>query len=178
MSAIEPTPSEASNDPQHEMERLVVGLKDALTDTMVERVAETAGSALEIVDRLNEPDTREAVHTLIDRLTELHRSGALDTLYEGVLLVHAMRSAATDSIVERITMFLEHLFDTFDDEELIANFRNLSRALETAANAANETQAKGGLLEMLALIRRPESQQNLTFLLKLGETLRKSNATR
>ena len=175
MSAIETTNPESQQAAQHDMDRLIVGAKDALTDNMVERLAETAGSALEIVDRLNEPDTRAAMHSLIDTLTELHRTGALDTLYESALLIHAMRSAATDSIVERITMFLEHLFDTFDDEELIRHLRNLSGALEEAAKTANESQPKGGLFEMLALIRSPESQQNLTFLLKLGEALRKSS---
>lgn len=178
MSAIETTNQESHQTPQNDVDRLIGGFKDALTDTMVERMAETAGSALEIVDRLNDPDTRAAVHTLIDRVTDLHRTGAMDTLYESALLIHAMRSAATDNIVERITIFLEHLFDTFDDEELIRHFRNLSGALEEAANAANETQPKGGLFEMLALIRSPESQQNLMFLLKLGEALRESSSTR
>lgn len=174
MSATEPTPP----DPKAEMERLIVGFKDALTDNMIERLAETAGAALEIVDRLNDPDTRAAVHSSIDRLTELHRTGALDTLYESALLVHAMRSAATDNIVERLSIFLERLFDTFDNEELVQQLSNIPGAVEQAANAANKSASKGGVLELLALVRTPEAQQNLTFLLKLGEALRKSSSSR
>ena len=86
--------------------RELIGLstaaKEALTDKMVERLVDAASGGLEFLDRLNEEETRDAFITLIDRITELHKSGAMETLFELVSVTHAMKSAVTDNILERI----------------------------------------------------------------------------
>ncbi|MBV8336218.1 MAG: hypothetical protein JO358_12425, partial [Alphaproteobacteria bacterium] len=74
------------NEPGDELTRLGQAAREALTDAMVERLAVTAGNALELLDRLNDANTRDAVHMLVDRLGELHRAGALDTLFDTVML--------------------------------------------------------------------------------------------
>jgi len=85
--------------------RLVKSASEAMTDGMVERMATTGSNVLEVLDRLNEEDTRDAVMSTIDRLTELHRSGALNTLFDLVTLMHAGRSALTDNMVERLVVW-------------------------------------------------------------------------
>lgn len=164
----------ASDDTADEVQRLVQGMRDALTDTMVERLATTAGAALEVVDRLNEDDTRAAVHDVIDKLGELHRAGAIETLFESVLLMHAMRSAVTDSIVDRLFAFLEHAANTLGSDEMTAAVEDLLASLNEAGEKTAATPAKGGMMATLSLLTKPESQQSLQFLLNFGDALRRA----
>ncbi len=165
----------ADGEDTDEMQRLLLALREALTDSMVERLAVTAGVAMEVVDRLNDEDTRDAVHTIIDRVTEFHRIGALDTLFETVLLMHAMRSAATDSIVERLFVFAEQMANTLGSEAMTALADDVLNSLDTAASETAKTPATGGLFSTLSMISKPETQQTLQFLLKFGDALRRSN---
>ena len=55
----------------------------ALTDAMVERRATTVSTGLEILDRVNDPDTRAALHRLIDDLTTMHITGLGGRLHLG-----------------------------------------------------------------------------------------------
>lgn len=168
------TPSDLI-DSADEMQRMILALREAMTDSMVERLATTAGVALEVVDRLNDEDTRDAVHTIIDRVTEFHRIGALDTLFETVLLMHAMRSAATDSIVERLFAFMEQMANTLGSEAMTQCADDVLCSLETAAAETAKAPASGGVFATLSMLSKPESQQSLQFLLKFGEALRQSH---
>ncbi len=170
------TPMTANADAPDEIQRGIQAARDALTDSMVERLATTAGVALEVVDRLNEEETRAAVHTLIDRLTEFHRLGALDTLCQTVLLLHAMRSAATDSIVERLFTFVEQAANTLGSDAMVQTADDVLQSLEQAATESAKAPASGGVLSMLSLLSKPESQQTLQFLLKFGEGLQRAQS--
>jgi uncharacterized protein YjgD (DUF1641 family) len=158
------------NEPGDELNLLAQAVREALTDAIVERLAVTAGNALELLDRLNDPGTREALHRLVDRLGELHRTGALDTLFETVMLLHAARNAATDPIVERLFAFVEQM--TTGNEAMGALAENTRLALEEAAAEAARSTPRGGLLATLSLLARPETQRSLGFLLNFGEKLR------
>jgi hypothetical protein len=116
-----------SNQPVDEMTRLTLAAREALTDSMVERLAVTGANALELIDRLNDEQTSTAMHALIDRLTELHRAGALDTVCDLIMTVHAARNALTDNMVERLFAFFEHMINTVGNEamgELAEHTRN------------------------------------------------------
>lgn len=164
----------ADSNTADEMQRLIFALREALTDSMVERLATTAGVALEVVDRLNEEETRDAVHTIIDRVTEFHRLGALDTLFETVLLLHAMRSAATDNIVERLFAFVEQMANTLGSDAMAECADDLLNSLETAAAESAKAPAGGGLWSAISMLSKPESQQSLQFLLKFGHALQRA----
>ena len=75
--------------------QLLTAARNALTDAMVERLTGTAANTLEVLDRFNEPETREAVGRALDALVELHRSGALDTAVQLLQFLHASRAALT-----------------------------------------------------------------------------------
>ena len=90
----------------------------ALNDGMVERLASTAAGGLELLDRLNDPDTKAAVHRLIDGVTSLHASGGMDTLFEMATVVHAVRSAASDEMVERLYYTVEMLVTNLATREI------------------------------------------------------------
>lgn len=160
-----------SNQPPGEMDRLTLAVREALTDSMVERLAVTGASALELVDRLNDEHTSAAIHTLIDRLTELHKLGALDTLFDLVTLLHAVRNASTDSIVERGFTFFEHLINTVGNEEMGTLAENARIALDEAAEEAAKEPARGGLFATLSMLSKPETQRSLAFLLSFSDKL-------
>jgi uncharacterized protein YjgD (DUF1641 family) len=162
-----------SNRPVDEVERLTQAAREALTDAMVERLAVTGANALELIDRLNDPRTGEAVHAIIDRLTELHKVGALDTLFDTVMLLHAARNASTDNIVERLFTFLEQMVNTVGNEAMGTLADNTRQALDEAAEETARIVPRGGIFATLSLLARPEAQQSLAFLLRFGEKLQR-----
>ena len=162
-----------SNMPEDETARLIMALRDALTDSMVERLAVTGSNALEVVDRLNDESTRDAIHTAIDRLTELHRIGALDTLFDLVAVIHASKSAATDGMVERLFGFVEQMANTLGSDNLSRLAEGASGAMEDAVRETTDAKPSGGMLSTLSMLSKPESQKSLMFLLAFAGNLQK-----
>ena len=157
--------------PMDEMARLSLAAREALTDAMVERLASMGGNGLELLDRLNDPDTREAVHSLIDRLTELHKVGAIDTVCELALTVHAVRNALTDSMVERLFTFMESMINTVGNEAMGELAENARFAFEEAAQETAAAKPSGGLMGMVSMLSKPETQKSLAFLLAFSNKL-------
>jgi uncharacterized protein YjgD (DUF1641 family) len=166
-----------SNEPINEMDRLVQATREALTDSMVERLAITFANAAEVVDRLNDEHVREAVQAAVDRLTELHKVGALDTLFDTVMLLHAARNASTDNIVERLFGFVEQMINTVGNEAMGTLADNARQSLDEAAEESARTRPRGGILATLSLLARPEWQRSLMFLLSFGEKLQRRTAS-
>jgi len=156
----------SDTNPQADIVRLTQAARESLTDSMVERLSITGGNALEVVDRLNDEDTRDAVMSLIDKLTDMHRSGAMDTLFETVTLLHGARSAMTDSMIERLFIFVEHMMNNLANEEVAAMAHNARMAMD---EAVDETRSRpkptGGLLSTISMLTKPETQKALQFML-------------
>jgi uncharacterized protein YjgD (DUF1641 family) len=156
----------SDSNSQTDVIRLVQAAQESLTDSMVERLTATGANALEVVDRLNDEDTMDAVMSLVDKITAMHRSGALDTLFETLTLLHGVRSAVTDRMVERLFIFVEHMMSNLANEEMADLAHNAQRAME---EAVTETAAKGkpsgGLMSTISMLGKPETQQALQFLL-------------
>jgi uncharacterized protein YjgD (DUF1641 family) len=162
-----------SNAPIDELGQLQKAAREALTDSMVERLAITGANALELLDRLNDERTSDAINVLIDRVTELHKVGALNTLFDMVLLLHAARDASTDNIIERLFGFVEQIINTVGNEAMATLVGNARQALDEAATEAAQTTPRGGLFAMLAMLSKPEAQRSLAFLLAFGEKLQR-----
>ena len=166
-----------SNQPPDEMGRLTLAAREALTDGMVERLAMLGGNALELLDRLNDPNTSAAVHTMIDRLTEMHKVGALDTVCDLAMTLHAVRSALTDNMVERLFMFAENMINTVGNEAMGELAENARLALEEAAQETAKAPApRGGVMQALSLLSKPETQRSLAFLLAFSNKLQGRSA--
>ncbi|WNJ99231.1 hypothetical protein L2D14_15335 [Thalassospiraceae bacterium LMO-JJ14] len=157
-----------NNDPMSDIGRLTQAAQEALTDGMVERLTETAASALDIVDRLNDEDTKDAVVHIIDRVTELHRTGALETLFEMVTLVHGAREALTDGMVERLFAFLEHMVNNLATEEIAELATHAQQSMEFASSEASGRKASGGMMATLSMLSKPETQQALQFMISFA----------
>ena len=147
-----------------------------MTDGMVERFATTGGNALEVLDRLNDEDTRDAVINVIERLTELNRSGALDTLFDLVVLMHGARSAMTDSMVERLVVWAETMISNVANEHLAEFAGETVDAMHEAAVETAQTQSSGGMFATMAMLSKPETQQAMKFLMNFAVKMQ-SNAT-
>jgi len=162
-----------NNSPTPDIARLAQAASDAMTDGMVERLSITGANSLEIVDRLNDEDTREAVHALLDRVTEMHRSGAMDTVFETITLLHGARSAVTDSMIERLFIFVEHMVNNLANEEIAAMAHNARRSMEEAVDVTQlKGEPKGGLISTISMLSKPETQQALQFMLAFACKMR------
>lgn len=156
-----------------EMVRLVQGVRDALSDSMVERLTGTAGNALEVVDKLNEPDVKEGVMSLLDAVGTMHRTGALQTLIDAMFLIHAMRSAATDSMVDRAFAFIEHMANNLGTEDLATLAHEAKGAMEDAIDSCNIPGAGGGLFGTMRMMSQKETQEAMRFMLSFACSLKK-----
>ncbi len=157
-----------SNAPIDELGQLQKAAREALTDSMVERLAITGANALQLLDRLNDERTSDAINVLIDRVTELHRVGALNTLFDMVVLLHAARDASTDNIIERLFGFVEQMINTVGNEAMATLASNTRQALDEAAAETAQTAPRGGLLATYfdALEARSAAQPGLSSKLR------------
>lgn len=165
-----------ANAPAEELNRLTKAVTEALTDSMVERLGTTGANVLEVVDRLNNEETRDAIHTVLRRLTELQRTGALNTLFDLVVLLHAVREASTDNIVERLFGFIETIANTLAHEDMAALADSTRTALQQATAQTAAAPATGGMFATMSLLSKPESQRSLQFLLNFGANLQRQCA--
>jgi uncharacterized protein YjgD (DUF1641 family) len=146
--------------------RMAQAAQEALTDTMVERLSITGANAMEVVDRLNDEETRDAVMSLIDMITDLHRIGALQTLFEAVTTLHGARSALTDNMIERLFIFVEHMINNLANEEVAAMTHNARTAMEEAVDEIrSRPEPSGGLVATIRMLSRPEANRALQFML-------------
>lgn len=162
-----------SKDTQQNAIRLVEAATEAMTDGMVERLSITGANALEVVDRLNDDNTKEAVMNIIDRVTELQRSGALNTLFDLVVLLHGVRSALTDSMVERLVMWMEHMVTNVANEDVADLAGHMVGAIRDAAQQTEDAPASGGMFATLSMLSKPETQKSLNFLLGVATNIQK-----
>lgn len=147
---------------------LLRGATDALTDQMVERLSITGANALEVVDRLNDEHTRDAILTLLDELTKLHRAGGLVSLFETIHTLNAMRNALTDSIVERLTVFGEAMVTNLANEEVACLAGAACTAIMEASEEVSKEPSSGGLMASLRLLGQPETQSAMRFLVAVS----------
>jgi hypothetical protein len=82
-----------------EIERLVAGAQDALTDDMVTRLAATLGNGIDLLDRVNRSGVGDALPTI----AAMVRNGDLQRLADLARLAGAAEDAMSDDIVARMS---------------------------------------------------------------------------
>lgn len=155
-----------------EMQAVGLAASQAMTDNMVERLVTTASHGLEVLDRLNDDDTREAVHSLIDGLTTMHRTGALEGLLEMAQMFQAARAAVTDQMVERLYHFVETMVNQLATQEIAAFARDAELSFYDAARVCEGPDVPKGILGVLRSLSKPETIQTLNLLVAFGNCLR------
>ncbi len=155
-----------------DMGHLLNAARNAVSDNIVERGVVATTSVLELADQMTQPETREAIQTLLEELSALHRNGGIITLFELIHFLNAMRNAVTDNIVERGAVFIEQMVNNLANEEVAVLAGVAKGALHEAATETAETSHKGGLIATLGMLSKPETQASLGFLLAFASKLR------
>lgn len=185
-----------------ELERFAAAARDSLTDEMVARLSGAIGDGLALLDQVNRAGLDRAIPALaemvnngdLNRLVKLARVygsaedvltdemvGRLtETLGNGLsLLDRASRGGA-----EQVVTMLERLHDSGALEriatmlpqltERLTAVQGLLQSVDAAAAASRAAApASGGFGGLWQLMRDPETQDTLRFLLAVGKHLRK-----
>ena len=154
------------------MEGMVDAAAAALTDSMVERLATTVSTGLEILDRLNNPDTRAAVHRVLDGLTIMHTTGSLDTVFEAAQIFEAARAAMTDEMIERLYHTVEVMANNLATPEIAELARNTEMSFYEAARRCDSDKGPKSMIGLMRLLLKPETMQTLNLLLAFGNEMR------
>lgn len=166
-----------------EIERVIGAARDALTDEMVGRVAGTAAEGMDLLDQVN----RSGVARALPALAQLVENGDLDRLVALARTIGAAQDALTDEMVGRVvetvseSMAIVDRLNRAGPERLVAGLERLAGVLESTIGAldaakrdiAAQPVAAGGLGGLWQLLRDPESQQSLRFLLAFAKEFRK-----
>ncbi|MBF0380637.1 MAG: hypothetical protein HQL69_06450 [Magnetococcales bacterium] len=155
----------AANPKEELMRGIAAATDNTLSDEMVEKLATTAGNVLEVADQLKDEDTRQAVSYTLQRLTRLHRIGAIETLFDLLEGIHCGRMAMTDSMVNRLLGFAEHMVSNLGNEEMASMVGTAFNALQDAVDETKNSTKSGGVLSTVTMLSKPETQQALQFLI-------------
>lgn len=190
-----------------ELERVTAAARDSLTDEMVSRLSATVAEGVDLLDRVNRSGVARALPAVaqlvengdLDRLVALARTygAAQDALTDEMVSRVAETAAESMSIMDRLHRAgAERLVDAFArlassgalerldtlGERLTASFDLLERIVGALESANQEMTAQppagGGLGGLWRIMRKPENQETLRFLLALGRGFRSRGVRR
>ena len=183
-----------------EAERVLAAARDSLSDEMVSRLAGTASDAMDLIDRVNRTGLYRAIPALaelvnngdLDRLAKLARvyTAAEDSLSdemvgrlaetatEGISLLDRLSRGGAGHLVEMLAHLeasgnLKRIADTLP--RLLERMEMLDALLHafeaSCATTTKEPKAAGGFGGLWALMRDPENQDALRFLINVGKAM-------
>jgi uncharacterized protein YjgD (DUF1641 family) len=182
--------------------RLYNSAQDALTDEMVTRLSEAVGEGLALLDQVNRAGLDRAIPALAEMVNngDLNRLVKLVRVYSSAedALTDEMVSRLTDTVgnglslldrfsrggAEHVVRMLEGLQESGALERLasmlpqladrLATVQQVLQSIDAAAAASRAAPPSGGGVGGLwHMMRDPEAQDTLRFLLAVGKELRK-----
>ena len=149
MNQAPPQPTEEVADSgDSELERLLAGARDALTDDIVARLSATAADGMDLLDRINRSGIADALPTL----TRMVRDGDLERLAGLARWAGSAQDALTDDIVSRLSHTAGASLDLLD--------RVNRSGIERALPAISELNDNGDLQRIVGLARLLGSAQD------------------
>jgi uncharacterized protein YjgD (DUF1641 family) len=168
-----------------ELESLIAGAEDSLTDDMVARLSANVSQTLDMLDRFN----RSGIDHALPTIAQLVENGDLDRLVGLARLFGAVEDSLTDDIVNRLSLVATELASLVDKLSRNEGFQRLIDLLGQeevqkgmvnmlgAASAAGEESAKlppskggfGGLWQMLT---DPATQDAMRFMVLLSKHIK------
>jgi uncharacterized protein YjgD (DUF1641 family) len=172
-------------DPTHELEleRLASAARDSLTDEMIGRLSATAAEGIDLIDQIN----RSGVGRALPALAQLVDNGDLDRLVALARTFGAAQDSMTDEMVSRLAETAAESVSLVDRlnraglDRIVGSLERLGVMLEGTMGAleaakrdlAAEPAAGGGLGGLWRLLRDPEGQESLRFLMAFAKEFRK-----
>lgn len=198
--------SDESTSVDLELQRVIAAARDSLTDEMVTRLAATAGETVVLLDQINRAGLARALPALtqlvnngdLERLSHLARvyssaqdaltdemvSRLAETMGNGLSLLDRFSRGGADNVVrmleslqasgalERLSTMLPQLI------ERLSMVQDLLQAVDDAAAASRAARpSPGGVGGLWQMLRDPEAQDTLRFLLAVGKQLRTGGGT-
>jgi len=165
--------------------RLAGAAQDSMSDEIVGRLAGLASDGLDLLDRVNRSQIVHALPTL----SALVENGDLERIVQLARMVGAAQDSMSDEMVTRMagmasdvmclldratrTGLMDRLLavaEKMDQEHILTDFL---RSLAGATKEAATTPApKGGISGLWDLMKQPETQQTVQFLMLLGKHFR------
>jgi uncharacterized protein YjgD (DUF1641 family) len=166
-----------------ELERLAAAARDSLTDEMVGRVSATAAEGLDLLDQVN----RSGVAKALPAVAQLVANGDLDRLVALARTFGAAQDSMTDEMVSRLAETAAESISLVDRlnraglDRIVGSLERLGVMLEGTMGAleaakrevAAQPAAGGGLGGLWRLLRDPEGQESLRFLMVFAKEFRK-----
>jgi len=166
-----------------ELERLASAARDSLTDEMVGRLSSTAAEGMDLIDQVN----RSGVGRALPALAQLVANGDLDRLVALARTFGAAQDSMTDEMVSRLAETAAESVSLIDRlnraglDRIVGSLERLAVVLEVTMGALDaakrdvgaQAPADGGLGGLWQLLRDPENQQSLHFLLAFAKEFRK-----
>jgi uncharacterized protein YjgD (DUF1641 family) len=182
--------------------RLYNSAQDALTDEMVTRLSQAVGDGLALLDQVNRAGLDRAIPALAEMVNngDLNRLVKLVRVYGSAedALTDEMVSRLTDTVgnglslldrfsrggAEHVVKMLEGLQESGALERLVtmlpqladrlATVQEVLQSIDAAATASRAAvPSAGGVSGLWHMMRDPEAQDTLRFLLAVGKQLRK-----
>ena len=141
--------------------------------------SKTKGEKLEknLKSALGEEGASEALTDVISKINELHKTGGMETLFELISLLHAMRSAASDKLVERTLQAAGRTTDVLTDEKTLSLIEDVRDSIRFASMSKGGNPL--GFLSSLKLLAKPEARQTISFMIRFAcELEKRTNARR
>ena len=182
--------------------RLYSSAQDALTDEMVTRLSEAVGEGLALLDQVNRAGLDRAIPALaemvnngdLNRLVKLVRvyssaedaltdemvSRLIDTVGNGLSLLDRFSRGGAEHVVKMLEGLqesgaLERLATTLPQlADRLATVQEVLQSIDAAAATSRASPpSRGGIGGLWELMRDPEAQDTLRFMLVVGKELRK-----
>jgi len=166
-----------------ELERLADAARDSLTDEMVGRLSATAAEGMDLLDQIN----RSGVSHALPALAQLVANGDLERLVALARTYGAAQDAMTDEMVSRLAETVAESISIVDRlnragldrlvgvlERLVLLLESTMGALDAAKrDVTTQPAVGGGLGGLWQLLRDPEAQESLRFLMAFAKEFRK-----
>ena len=139
-----------------EVQQVVAAARAALTDEMVSRLATTAGEAIDLMDQVN----RAGLARAIPAIAEMVNNGDLNRVARLARVYASAEDALTDEMVGRLAETIaEGMLEPLDS---------------AAADTARAPRAAGGFGGLWSMMRDPDNQDALRYLINVGKAMRAS----
>lgn len=166
-----------------ELERVVAAARDSLTDEMVGRLSATLAEGMDLLDKVN----RSGVAGALPAISQLVANGDLDRLVALARTYGAAQDAMTDEMVARLAETAAESLSLIDRlnraglDRLVGSIERLSDLIEHTIGALEaadremtaQPAAGGGFGGLWHMMKQPENQETLRFLLAFGRAFRK-----